>query len=245
MRDGTCARLNCPNTAIHYGLCRKHRGITTHGYVDEEPVRQRLMELVDAGCSWAELSVTTGKSVHTLYRIRDRRRDQVQARTAEAIFKVPFPVGFSGAGVVDATGTHRRIRALCALGYSQRYQDSRLSANSRTVSQHLCQTMVTSATARRIAELYDELSGTEGPSRAAREDAKRKGWAPPLAWGDIDDPEDRPDLGDTRRAPFPERYAELREMETNDERIAQRMGITMESLQRQLFRYGIYERRSA
>jgi cobalamin biosynthesis protein CbiG len=44
----------------------------------------------------------------------------------------------------------------------------------------------------RMAALYDELSATPGPSEVAARHARERGWAPPLAWDDIDDPEDRP-----------------------------------------------------
>jgi hypothetical protein len=44
-----------------------------------------------------------------------------------------------------------------------------------------------------VARIYEELSGTPGPSSSALIRARRAGWAPPLAWygTNIDDPRAR------------------------------------------------------
>ena len=99
---------------------------------------------------------------------------------------------------VPTTGARRRLQALQALGHGRDvlaialgYTQAGgiayiLSAESKTVTQ---------ATHRRIADLYDRLSMTvpqgAGPSRA-RTWAKRHGFAPPLAWDNIDDPDETP-----------------------------------------------------
>lgn len=46
-------------------------------------------------------------------------------------------------------------------------------------------------TARRVDAVYRELCMKRGPSDNAREYAARKGWLPPLAWDEIDDPSPR------------------------------------------------------
>jgi hypothetical protein len=45
---------------------------------------------------------------------------------------------------------------------------------------------------QRVARAYDELSGTPGPSTRTRKVAEKNGWAPPLAWDNIDDPDATP-----------------------------------------------------
>lgn len=102
---------------------------------------------------------------------------------------------------IDATGTIRRIRALMALGWRYRdidnlagYQTSRASwAHNLVVQQR-----VHIDTAERVARIYDELSMSRGPSNRLRNLAAKNGWAPPLAWDDIDDPAEQPKLGGNR-----------------------------------------------
>ena len=63
--------------------------------------------------------------------------------------------------VLEAHGTRRRLQALVAIGYSQSYLADRLgihAGNFGTMFHHRGQ--VTVATARAVADLYDELSMT-------------------------------------------------------------------------------------
>jgi hypothetical protein len=48
-------------------------------------------------------------------------------------------------------------------------------------------------TAQRIDEVYQKLCMTRGPSQNSREYAARHHWPPPLAWDNIDDPNELPD----------------------------------------------------
>lgn len=142
---------------------------------------------------------------------------------------------------VDALGTVRRLRALAALGHTfatiasvaglDRWALTALARDGRAV--------VNIDTARGVANAYDTLSGTPAaPSRyatLARNAAQRRGWAPPAAWLDIDDPADTPDTGwrpTARRTPdeVVEEYAHLRSYGLADETIAERLGMQVDSL---------------
>ena len=91
---------------------------------------------------------------------------------------------------VDATGTTRRIHALMALGWRLTDIDAELGQCAHYTYNLTDQVQVHFDTARRVAEVYDRLAMTPGPSERTRAIARRKGWAPPLAWDDIDrDPE--------------------------------------------------------
>lgn len=48
--------------------------------------------------------------------------------------------------------------------------------------------------AQKIDALYNELHMIPGPSAVTRSRASRYGWPPPLAWDDIDDPDETPTL---------------------------------------------------
>lgn len=140
-------------------------------------------------------------------------------------------------------GTTRRLRALIALGYSQAHLAQLLDTHQSWISKLVDnpRQKVNAATAARVAELYDRMSMTPGPSDRARGSARRRRWAPPLAWDDdtIDDPTAAPCLGERRPVPFRERYTELRELGYGDLHIAAKLGIRTESLMRQLLRYGL------
>lgn len=114
-----------------------------------------------------------------------------------------------GLMMIDATGTTRRLRALYALGWTSTDIAPRLGWSPARVG-HLAsgrQDQVHRDTAAKIAAVYDDLSMTVPqdpdvlPARTIRvHDRQRrqsaaKGWAPPLAWDDIDDPDERPTFG--------------------------------------------------
>lgn len=83
---------------------------------------------------------------------------------------------------IDATGTRRRIQALARLGWP-----SDAIGLPRQQVWHLTQQKyVLRATAEAVAEVYERLSMSLGPSVVTRIRAERKGWPPPLAWNDID-----------------------------------------------------------
>lgn len=94
---------------------------------------------------------------------------------------------------IDATGTHRRIRALMALGWRLSDLDQALGHPPRSSYTYnlLAQRRVHLTTATSVTEVYDRLSMKLGPSERVRSLARVRAWAPPLAWDDdkIDDPQ--------------------------------------------------------
>jgi hypothetical protein len=98
---------------------------------------------------------------------------------------------------VGKVGTVRRLQALAAMGW--RWQDigERMGVTWQSV-QHLClrsRPTVQKVTARRVQTIFRELAAVEGPSPITRRRALAKGWAPPHAWDNIDDPDETPNLG--------------------------------------------------
>jgi hypothetical protein len=113
---------------------------------------------------------------------------------------------------VDATGTRRRLRALCAAGWSGPALAERLGMEPSGLYLTLTsRALVRAATARAVRALYDELwdepppQGTRSErisAAKARGHAARMGWPPPMAWDDdaIDDPAASPADGWQRPA---------------------------------------------
>lgn len=97
---------------------------------------------------------------------------------------------------VPALGTVRRIHALMALGWRSHDLAERCGwTHGNAILEIASRTWVERKTAAKIAKLYDDLHMTPGPSKQTRTRALRNGWVPPLGWNNIDDPDDRPDLG--------------------------------------------------
>jgi len=96
-----------------------------------------------------------------------------------------------GPVTMPTTGSIRRVQALTAIGWSQEAIAKAAGMHRGTMSCALYRQRSTSVEFhQRIADAYERLCMTPGPSSRARAHAEREGWAPPLAWDDIDnDPE--------------------------------------------------------
>lgn len=99
--------------------------------------------------------------------------------------------------LVNATGTRRRIRALQRLGWSQQALADQLGMSAPWITHLMRVQRVKPATAERVSELYERLCMTLPPARTpmerasatkARRYAEKAGWPSPLAWDDIDNP---------------------------------------------------------
>ena len=106
-----------------------------------------------------------------------------------------------GSTTAPITGTRRRLQALAAIGWNSdalaeitgihpKQIQEYTSANTRRAFVYL-------STARTVADAYNKLSMTHGPSHITAGRAKAKGWAPPLAWDDddLDNPNAKPKYG--------------------------------------------------
>jgi len=109
----------------------------------------------------------------------------------------------NGGRAVPALGAQRRIQALMALGWTS--ENIRLAAgwNHRNSIQRILHgqkgrpcTWLTKATAETITKVYDQLSmrlpEMDRYHRRAASIARSKGYVPPLAWDDIDNPDEQP-----------------------------------------------------
>lgn len=126
---------------------------------------------------------------------------------------------------VDSLGTTRRLRALYALGWTSTEISARLDVSAARVSHLIAgrQSKVHHTTAARVDALYNALSMTV-PQDAEhltahqvrvhdrqRRQSAAKGWAPPLAWDDIDDPDEAPTAWAYQPSARADRLAELLE----------------------------------
>lgn len=227
-----CSRPKCTRLATRQGLCHQHYDrAPIRGYVDGGPTRERLRLLLDRGMGWRGIYEASGLSVYWLL----NSDCKVQARTQQRVFSIPVPKSVVAGGYVPALGTARRIQALSAIGWPQTSIGPKLGHGAQWANQLLARDEVFSSTAQKVDRLYRELCMTPGPSERARQTAKRHGWPPPLAWDNIDDPNEEPDAGTHVFVRAAERIAELHDLGITDiNEVADRLGIKPDSVKRTL-----------
>lgn len=94
--------------------------------------------------------------------------------------------------LVPSLGSARRIRALMALGWRHEDISPMLGGRSSTHLSAWRHKTINAHDWRLVDAVYDALSGTTGPSGRSRKRATDQGYIPPLAWDDIDDPDETP-----------------------------------------------------
>lgn len=97
--------------------------------------------------------------------------------------------------LIPARGVRRRIEALMAIGWSQSALAAHVGHRQVVITQWLRNEFVQRSTHIRVAEVYERLSVMTPPTDTKSQRmsvnrtlalARRRGYAPPLAWDDID-----------------------------------------------------------
>jgi len=219
---------------------RTHTG--THTYVPADRARAHVLALLEtltvgqierrSGVDRTSIRVLIGD-----FPGRPQSKRITRATEAGLLGVRATTVGPETSGLVDPTGTRRRLRALVALGWTARELTRRLGFSTRTtwVLLHEEAAPVNASTRAAVVALYDELAmKTPAPSRGttrARNVAATHGWVPPLAWDDdeIDDPAATPDTGgrEKLRGTRTENARWLVEQGETVETIADRWGVAV------------------
>lgn len=240
---------------------RRHRKDVAYGrhkpyLIDAAPVREHLLELRARGIGYCRAAELAGVGRACTARIVEGHQPSVKRPIAEAILAVPLDADPYPRAFIDATGTRRRIQALACLGWSFPAQLALLgrSTNLRNgLRDILSGGKTTAPTAKAVRDLYDRLwDKPPQPVTAAqkitvtktRRLAERKGWAPPLAWDDIDDPECVPSgkYRADRRRHAPEAVIEdlewLIRTGATPEQAAARLGMGLSGIEQAMRRVG-------
>ncbi len=189
--SASCFRRHGCRCTGCYADARRRKKLSRNGLcgmVDAAPIRRHILALQARGYRASGIATAAGVSTNLItYTLTTARK--VHAATARKILAVEEP-----SGVVDATGTRRRIQALIALGWTFSALASRLGYTRAAVHHWTRHDSVTTASAAAARQLYDELWDQPPPPGMAatrnRNLAARSGWPPPMAWDDdlIDDP---------------------------------------------------------
>lgn len=220
-----CRCRRCRDAAATYERNRtRQRAYGRQAYVPAGRARAHVLHLGRQGMGWKRVAAAAGVATTVVWKLvyGDRARGlapskRIRPTTEAKILAVTLDL--ADGALVDGTGTRRRLQALVAVGWSQTRLGERLgmqAGNFGVLIHGRRGGRVTVATARRVAELYDDLwdqrPAADSPNQAggitkAQALARRYGWPPPLAWDDdtIDDPEVTPEVttlpvaGATRR----------------------------------------------
>lgn len=144
--------------------------------------------------------------------------------------------------IVPSVGSRRRVQALQRLGWSIAQIAKHAGWDSPQALQYVMRNdTIIRRTHDRIAATYEELCMTiprySSGSVRARNRAIRLGYAPPLAWDDIDNPDETPDLGGFvpgARARHIEDYQWLIDNGCSPVEAANRIGVELASIHRAL-----------
>lgn len=186
-----------------------------HPFTDAARTRTHIRKLNQADISIDRIAELSRVSKTTLCRILYTQQATVRTEIHRRILAIkPIPDNRDPGRPIDATGTRRRLQALVASGRSLRTLADRLRMRHASVALIASgeRREVYPATARAVADLYDQLWDRPPPQSTkaerisvakARAFASRRQWAVAAAWDDdtIDHPDARPDLGaKTRRS---------------------------------------------
>lgn len=150
----------------------------------------------------------------------------------------------AGGFKVSTLGSRRRVEALRALGYS--LNDIAAAAGYKPVHSAIKYVMtaetMTASTAARIDRAFEALCMTPATGPRAgrnRRHAARMGWPPPLAWADIDDPNEQPENWHYIPNDRGDALAELEAMGFGISEVCRRLELRRDNLERWCQRNGM------
>lgn len=180
----------------HYDIAR---GIY-RGYVDATPARERVTALMGRGFTASAIGRAAFVSHDTVSRVAAGTEQlwQTTARALQNVTEAQVIAATPGNGYVPRLGATRRVRALQRLGYTMPAIAQAAGVKVRTVHSVVDpsqgSTLIARTTHDAIDTAYRQLCMTPGPDRRTARMGEKRGWVPPLAWDDIDDPIEQPNL---------------------------------------------------
>lgn len=167
-------------------------------WADIAPVRQHLLDLQAAGVGADAIAKHAQVGRQTVQKIRNGTQGRVSRPVADRLLAVTS----KHADKLPVWPVARRLQALNALGYTARRMATDLGFTEEVLSDLLGgkRTYVLRPTTNKVAAYYEARHMTPGGNTFSVNSARRRGYLPPLAWDDIDDPNEQPRLGRVRRS---------------------------------------------
>lgn len=189
-----------PCCQAHRTYCKSWKNVTYRTgslLVDAAPYTAMIRERNEVGWTYRQIADAVGASKTFISDLGSGRRKTLHRDRARklAAFHRTQPLSHAPR-YVSAVGTARRIQALATMGHSidSIARAVGLSRASLSKIANGSNSEVQPETAQSIAALYKRWSRIPGSSNLAKGWARRHQWHGPLAWGDIDDPEAKPEL---------------------------------------------------
>lgn len=215
---------------------------------DLAPVLEHLDRLHDSGLSWTQIGRLAGVHRDQIFQIRTIRTF-IRPSLAERLLAVqPAFIKMPPGAPMPSLGTKRRIQALRASGWPSQTLSRLAGVSVRSLNRALAEDTTAVSTAKRVAELYQDLHDQDprgyglDPELVQRgiRYGRRRNWAVPAAWTDIDTDTKanpritapryaRPKPGDRSRSVI-EDTAELAALGLSRADIAERIGITWNAI---------------
>lgn len=237
-----CARPGCSAPATTRDWCesdyRRQLRMGRGGYRDAGPSRLHVRRLRALGWTYERIHSQSGVSARQARAVELGEYRRVRFDTAQRLLAVPLTRAPSHRGV-DHAGTTRRLQALQWMGWPAHEVAARVGSTQRTISTIKNRGGLSANLAARIADLYNELSHVQGPSKVAAARARGAGHSPPAAWDDetIDDPQAQPAGVGYRPAQRQEVYLDARRIGYQPWEAAGKAGVswsTARKLERQM-----------
>lgn len=175
---------------------RRLQGIPV-SLVPADPVRDHLLALVDLGWQMPSITAASGVDVtpEGLWQIAYCQRAHVE-RKALGVLRMPLtvhvPDSIPDSGLVPALGAARRVGSLLAIGWRHEDITAAAGVNLASLLTGVAPKAVLARRWRAADRAFRHLSGRPGPSQIGARRARAIGHCPPLAWEDIDNPNERP-----------------------------------------------------
>jgi len=204
-RSHKCGCTDC--NAANNARCRTRKRLIAIGawnpdLVPTGPIRDHLCALRRTGMSRGAIAKAAGVDGHCIRdilrgnRTTGRIPERITTNTATRILSIPLDLTqLPDHVLVPARSARRRLQALGARGWSGTELASRLGIPEHRVGSVHRAERVPAWLHRDIVALYERLWDAQPPTATitqrkrrsrALTTARRHGWAPPLAWDDID-----------------------------------------------------------
>lgn len=207
--DCRCGPCTEAQRVYHADRRRKVAYRQWNPFVDAEPARLHVQALRRAGMGRRRIGELANVEQGMLWRLEHGNAKkgrpptrQLRKATADRILAVSASLDdLAGTALVDATGSHRRLQALVAVGWPQARIAQRLGVTAANMGSLMRRPRVLASRARAIRDLYEELWDSVPDCNStqqrlavtrARAFAVSRGWAVPMAWDNIDDPDEQP-----------------------------------------------------
>lgn len=194
-----CTHGSCDRRAYYSGFCRPHHEERSRqgkaGRVDSAPVVAHIRALQELGWTHRAIGEAAGLCPTTTMQMLRLKAPTTLAITANAVLKIE-PKPYVSKRLVSGLATSRRLQALARLGWCFTDIGAEIGVSGQLISKWAGTATINYRATLLIKDVYERLSMALPPDDAIttrqRRLAESKMWPPPLAWDNIDDPNEKP-----------------------------------------------------